>query len=713
MLDGSRFNITVVIATSNNREDLLFLRSLASVYRQSYSEGVDVVIVDDNVDDHTAIIEHRVAELRRQTRLGDMLPTTVVRNIRTKGHSGTGAWNSAALSSITDYAEDVVKNHFLAFLDDDDEWSLTYLEKCAQKLIAEECVSRVGLIAAGINFYDIEGVKCLIPSETSLTQENVFIKNPHIQGSNLFINLFVFLSIGGFDESMPSTTDRDLMMRYLWYCRVHADCKTIFMPECLVNYYYDNQLKRVTNTTDVKARGLDLFYRKYKDGFSLQSLQKSLARANTLFGYNINHPDIPVVAGGVTEVKYNRDSVVPINLVLGVISYDIARLKVLLDSIYDKHPHSSKYLQSLSICVLTSNELQKDVREVIGAYQMNVILQTSRRESIATSRTLIHRAVYDYGQREFQGHFVSWIIDDDCLLCQDIDYFYHIAKNQNIADALVAGTIGEPPIPFLSTLRVQLVDLLFHICPADDCHLPESDNYYDYSEVSEALEMPFVSKCGIHNQIDLLSHGCIATREVFYNQKHLGMIGEETIRRGGNAVIYKPEMLLVNNYTPHSSQYNRRSDFNWAIINAVLYGRSIKRITLPLKHTRTRQEFNLDNEVEKIKADYRGMLFYRLFHYLCKGRTMGHVVSYSEANQYFTQISRKLKTTIFANSIRVQELICEIMNKYPSKMHKADGLQKVVMAYGSLVDSFLSEDNTLSPTLYSSVCKDIETLINN
>ena len=92
---------------------------------------------------------------------------------------------------------------------------------------------------------------------------------------------------------------------------------------------------------------------------------------------------------------------------------------------------------------------------------------------------------------------------------------------------------------------------------------------------------------------------------------------------------------------------------------------------------------------------------------------MGHVASYSEANQYFTQISRKLKTIIFANSIRVQELLCEIMNKYPSTIHRADGLQKEVMAYDSLVESFLSEDNTLSPTLYSSVCKDIETLINN
>ena len=712
MLDGSRFNITVVIATSNNREDLLFHRSLPSVYRQTYYDGVDIVIVDDNDDDNTAIIEKRVAELRRQKGLSNKLPTRVRRNNRTKGHSGTGAWNSAALFSISEYDANVVKNHFLAFLDDDDEWSPTYLESCALKLSAEESISRVGLIASGINFYDNDVVKRLIPSVTTLTQENVFIKNPHIQGSNLFINLFVFLSIGCFDESMPSTTDRDLMMRYLWYCSVHTDCKTIFIPDCLVNYYYDNQLKRVTNTAHVKAQGLDLFYRKYKPFFSPQSLQESLSRAKTLFGYSINHSDTPATIESEAEVK-NKLHASPINLVLGVISYDVARLKVFLDSIYGKRPQASENLQGFSICILTSNELEQDVRELADRYPMKITIQSRERGTIAASRTIIHRVVYEYGQRVFLGRFVSWIIDDDCLPCKDIDYFYHIAKNQNSADALVAGTIGEPPIPFLSTLRVQLVDLLFHICPDDDHHLLESDNYYDYSEVSEALEIPFIAKYDVEKQIELLSHGCIATREVFYNHSHLGTIGEETIRRGGNAVIYNPEMLLVGNYTPLSSQYNRRSDFNWAIINSVLYGRTIKSITLPLKHTRTKQEFNLDKEIEKLKADYRGMLFYRLFNYLCKERAIGNNVSYAEANLFFVQISQRIKTIIFANSIRVQESLREILNKYSKEIDESKELQKVVMAYDSLAQSFLSEDNTLSTALYSSVLKDIETLIKN
>ena len=43
--------ITVIIATSNGRADLLFNRALKSVYNQTYSKNVNVIIVDDNKDE--------------------------------------------------------------------------------------------------------------------------------------------------------------------------------------------------------------------------------------------------------------------------------------------------------------------------------------------------------------------------------------------------------------------------------------------------------------------------------------------------------------------------------------------------------------------------------------------------------------------------------------------------------------------------------------
>src|SRR5438477_8694013 len=39
------------------------------------------------------------------------------------------------------------------------------------------------------------------------------VGNPHIQGSNLFVRLNALLEAGAFDESLASTTDRDLCIR--------------------------------------------------------------------------------------------------------------------------------------------------------------------------------------------------------------------------------------------------------------------------------------------------------------------------------------------------------------------------------------------------------------------------------------------------------------------------------------------------------------------
>ena len=89
--------ITVIIATSNNRTDLLFNRALKSVYNQTYSKNVNVIIVDDNKDEtQYNIINDNLKAIRKRTNIGKKFPTNIIKNYRTKFHSGTGAWNSAA-----------------------------------------------------------------------------------------------------------------------------------------------------------------------------------------------------------------------------------------------------------------------------------------------------------------------------------------------------------------------------------------------------------------------------------------------------------------------------------------------------------------------------------------------------------------------------------------------------------------------------------------
>ena len=90
---------------------------------------------------------------------------------------------------------------------------------------------------------------------------DLLVRNPHIQGSNLFVRLRRLLEAGGFDESLTSTTDRDICIRL-------ADLGSIRyegLREDLVHHYADNDRPRLsTPGSEAKRAGLRYFFRKYR-----------------------------------------------------------------------------------------------------------------------------------------------------------------------------------------------------------------------------------------------------------------------------------------------------------------------------------------------------------------------------------------------------------------------------------------------------------------
>ena len=111
--------IGVIIASSSNRNDLLFSRSLYSVLNQNQSPD-HILIVDDNQNESVSKdIERRILELKNNK-------IYYIKNSQTPHMSGTGAWNSG----IKWYEKIFTEDDYVTILDDDDSWCKEYINSC-------------------------------------------------------------------------------------------------------------------------------------------------------------------------------------------------------------------------------------------------------------------------------------------------------------------------------------------------------------------------------------------------------------------------------------------------------------------------------------------------------------------------------------------------------------------------------------------------------
>lgn len=269
--------VAVVIATSGGRTKMLSERALPSVYQQVGVRAADVsvVIIDDNIDP-TEIdrIEAASAEVRDGLRLeADAFATTIARNRRTRAHSGTGAWNTA----LAMVAEHSAPPEWVAILDDDDEFLPNHISRCTSAADGHVAVFEQ------LEWVRAHGVEPRPFTVEDLTPEAFFVGNPGVQGSNIFARVDALRAIGGFDESLPNTTDRDLMIRLLRHA--DATAQTVCALPSVGARYFDHDGPRVNTDLARKREGLRRFYAKHARDFSSAHLASSLERARRLFGY--------------------------------------------------------------------------------------------------------------------------------------------------------------------------------------------------------------------------------------------------------------------------------------------------------------------------------------------------------------------------------------------------------------------------------------------
>ena len=275
------------------RIDSLFSRSLHSVLSQTTLPDC-IVIVDDNSEEKIcAQIENSVKQLNNST-------IHYIRNSRTRGMSGTGAWNSG-LEFLKNAIGD---ENYAAILDDDDNWDAEYIENL------HNCLQN----GPDAVFAFLKRSDCTKPSSFTrdeLQINNFLIGDPGIQGSNMCFKIKSIMTIGGFDENLASCTDRDLMIRFL---HQYGNENCTIIPKKLVNHFAGTNT--VTSNFEKKRTGLNYFFRKHIKRFDFPTLEQSLKRAEKLFHF----PD-------ADEIKsiWKQNTVVLITGVCGFIGSNVAR----------------------------------------------------------------------------------------------------------------------------------------------------------------------------------------------------------------------------------------------------------------------------------------------------------------------------------------------------------------------------------------------------
>lgn len=223
--------VSVIVPTYNYGK--FINEALRSVFRQTYPV-TEVIVVDDGSTDDTAKV---VAQF------GDS-----VKYIWQENAGVSVARNRGVAESC---------GELIAFLDADDVWEPTKLEKQAAKFASDR---EIGLVHCGMHEFDGETGKTIAThldgmeghvAEALLLWEQPVIVGP---GGTIMVSRAAFEHVGGFDPRQKCGEDRD-------FCyRMAKEYLVGFIAEPLVNYRnHGNASHR--NVRELE-KGMGLFYEK-------------------------------------------------------------------------------------------------------------------------------------------------------------------------------------------------------------------------------------------------------------------------------------------------------------------------------------------------------------------------------------------------------------------------------------------------------------------
>ena len=644
----NRLELGVIVAT-HDRAELLSKRSIPSILSQSRPPDFLIVVDDSLFEKNLKENERYINSLE-----SDRTSIAIIKNRRTLG--ACGAWNTG-IDWIFDKST-APESTYIAILDDDDSWLPNYLETCINTCMGGD----YDMVAAGINRFESKNTQPVIyPGPITLEANDFLVGNGGIQGSNIFIRMSTMLMAGCFDESLQSSTDRDLCVRIADLGEVNYAP----IPSNLVNHFAEiNRVRLTTKGSEAKLSGLTIFWQKYCGRMSINQQEPFKKRAKQLFSWRppVNsfqaNNDFEMYPHLSPWIAPNPPKRPPINLFIGVITSEPETVWPLLQSISAQNLRTKILILDngcppvelenmankvtkigLDVVIIDQNKQQIDAKT--GVFGKPYELRPFGQVGIAQARTMIQR--YLGNQMKNDTESIGWLLDDDMRIDKRAKSFVSwlpILREANI-DVVLGAYEGASPNPPLNGLRVQLVDLVHNLNWLNGLNPSESlpnrstenkharmnypDYYYDLSrkhtlhrESPHWIEPVVGHETGLNARKRLLEganrliFGHPLTRPLVVNTP-LDPLNEvkKSVNRGGITFILNSKTLTQ---TPNSifhidGQEARRSDMMWAIVNHYLRGFIVKSIGFPVTHI-TRGSAKTELNIPKVKAEIVGSALY-------------------------------------------------------------------------------------------------------
>lgn len=226
--------VAVVIPVYNRRASVR--RAIESVLAQTH-QNFEVIVVDDASTDGTAAAVAAIADPRIR----------VIRHERNRG--GSAARNTGVRASSARY---------VAFLDSDDEWHPAKLARQLERFACSR--DHPGLVYVGSECVFSDGsVSRRVPRHHDDLARALLISNVVGGASVGMVRRDVLDTLGGFDESLPSSQDLDLWLR------VSERFGVAFVPDMLASIASGNDDGRISANIAGVIKGRELFCRKHRE----------------------------------------------------------------------------------------------------------------------------------------------------------------------------------------------------------------------------------------------------------------------------------------------------------------------------------------------------------------------------------------------------------------------------------------------------------------